>query len=295
PNESAKLFKNRRSREEVLKYLLVFGGVPKYLEEINLKQSFNQNMNSLCFSVNSSMIKEIDKIFYAQFRDAEIYVQIVRLLRDSLLTHTEIAAKCGKKSGGSLKKILQHLEDAEIIRAHFTFDRNWNAKYKKYKLSDEYLTFFFKYMNPYLKTIAAGEQSKLFEMMVESSFSVWLGFAFEKFCLKHAFYLAEKMGFADQVIAYAPYFRKEDEGFQIDLIYKRVDKVITICEMKYHAKPIGVSVVKEMERKINLLKKPRGFTVEKALISLYGPDKHLESMGYFDYSLTIDDIIDGAN
>jgi len=29
---------------------MVFGGVPKYLEQVNTNKSFNQNMNQLCFS-----------------------------------------------------------------------------------------------------------------------------------------------------------------------------------------------------------------------------------------------------
>ena len=40
----------RRSKEETIKYLMVFGGVPKYLEQVNTNKSFNQNMNQLCFS-----------------------------------------------------------------------------------------------------------------------------------------------------------------------------------------------------------------------------------------------------
>ena len=50
PEEASRMFRNKRSKEEVLKYLLVFGGVPKYLEEINLNRSFEQNINALLFS-----------------------------------------------------------------------------------------------------------------------------------------------------------------------------------------------------------------------------------------------------
>ncbi len=291
PHEVAKMLKNRRSKEEVLRYQLVFGGVPKYLEEINLDRSFNQNMNTLCFSADSAMLKEIEKIFYSQFRLPENYIRIINLLKDSLLSLNEIALKLGKTSGGSLREALSHLENAEIISSFIPFDKGWSTKFRKYRLFDEYLIFYYKFMAPHIQIISEGVQKKLFEMITKDKFNVWLGFAFERFCLKQAFYLAEKMGFSDQVIAYGPFFSKKVESFQIDLIYKRIDNVITVCEVKHHSKEITPAVILQMERKISLLNIPRGFTVEKALISLYGPDKALHESEYFNYHLAIDDII----
>jgi len=291
PDEAAELFMKKRSKEEILKYQLIFGGVPKYLEETDINKSFNQNINALCFSANSLMIKEIEKIFYSQFRKAENYIRIINLLKNSLLSLNDIALKLGKISGGSLKQSIEHLENAEIIKSYISFDRGWKTKFRKYRLSDEFLIFYFKFMEPHLNIILQGEQNRLFELITKDNLSVWMGFAFERFCVKHGFYLAQKMGFADQVIAYGPLFSRKNEQFQIDMIYKRTDNVITICEVKYHANNLSTSIIREMERKRSLLKLPRGFTLEKALISLYGPDRHLKESGYFNNHITIDDII----
>jgi hypothetical protein len=40
PDEGVFLFKKKRSKDEILKYLMLLGGVPKYLEEIDLNISF---------------------------------------------------------------------------------------------------------------------------------------------------------------------------------------------------------------------------------------------------------------
>jgi len=121
----------------------------------------------------------------------------------------------------------------------------------------------------------------------------WLGFAFERFCHKHAGSIAQKMDFADEVIQAGPLFGKNDERFQIDLIYKRIDNVVVVCEIKYSINEIPTTVIPEVQRKCGLLKVPRGFTIQKALISLYGPDKSLAGSRYFDHSVTIKDIFDG--
>jgi hypothetical protein len=67
--------------------------------------------------------------------------------------------------------------------------------------------------------------------------------------------------------------------------------VITICEIKFHNEKIGTKIIPEMEKKCNLLKIPRGYTLEKSLISLYGQDDALKDSGYFDYNVTLDDVI----
>lgn len=292
PNEAAIFFANKRSKEEVLKFLMVFGGVPRYLEEINLNRSFNQNINSLCFSKNGLMVDEINKIFYSQFKEAETYLKIVTALKGRLLTFKEIAEKTGKGSGGTLKKALELLINAELVDFYISIDKGWNSKFKKYRLGDEFLVFYFKYIEPNIRLIKAGDQTRLFEKISVDSLDVWLGFAFERFCLKHAGYLAEIMGFKDEILLASPYFRREEPGFQVDLVYKRTDKVIVACEIKFSNERISTKIIPEMENKCTALNIPRGYTLERALISLYGPDEALRDSCYFNHHVTGKEIID---
>jgi hypothetical protein len=290
PSESGLFFANKRSKEEILKYLMILGGVPKYLEEIDLNKSFNQNINRLCFENNSYLVNEISKIFYSQFKEAKTYLQIINVLKNNLFSFQEIANRIGKSSGGGLKYYLEQLENAEFITSYISFDRGWNTKFKKYRLSDEYLVFYFKYIEPNLKIIKQSPQTKLFEMLTSKSFTPWMEFAFERFCLKNAYELSNAMGFGSEVLVASPYFQKADERFQIDLIYQRTDQVITLCEIKYHTKTIDKQIIPQVERKVSLLPLPQGYTIEKALISLYGPSDALKQTRYFNHFVTIDDI-----
>jgi hypothetical protein len=291
PEEAARLLSKKRSREETLNYQLVFGGVPKYLEQINTSQSFNKNMNTLCFSPHGIMLKEVERIFYSQFREPRTYLKIINLLKNGIFSLSEISSKTKIPSGGGLKQYLKNLERAEMIRSYIPFDRSGNSKFKKYTLADEFLVFFFKYMGPNLRVIKESSSRRLFETLTQNSFDSWLGFAFERFCLKHAGLLALVMDFADDILLASPYFKKNDERFQIDLLYQRADRVITVCEIKHQNIKIGTNIIPEMQRKCALLKVPRGYALEKALISLYGPDNSLKDTGYFHHFVTLDDIL----
>jgi len=278
-----------------MKYIMVFGAVPKYLEQINTNKSFNQNMNVLCFSSQGIMVHEVDRIFYNQFREARTYLRIVNLLEDSIHSMGEISKKLKIASGGGLKQYLDNLELAEIIRPYTPLDRLETSKFKKYTLCDEYLLFYFKYIKPNIKTINESTSKKKFETLTGEGFKSWLGFSFERFCLKYSGTLARIMNFEDEVLLASPFFGRNDRKFQIDLLYKRADKVITICEIKHHNKKIGTKIIPEMERKCSLFKAPRGYTVEKALISLYGPDESLKNTDYFHHIVTLDDIFENVS
>ncbi|MCP4155114.1 MAG: AAA family ATPase [bacterium] len=290
-HEAALLFGGKRSKEEILKYLMVFGGVPKYLEEINLNRSFNQNMNRLCFSHHGPMVKEVERLFYSQFREVKIYKKIVELLKTGLFSLEEISRKMGFASGGGLKSYLDNLEQAEIIRTFIPFGKGIKSKFKKYTLFDEFLYFYLKYMEPNQRIMEEGNSDRLFETLTQESFDMWLGFAFERFCLRHSSQLAGLMGFRDNILLATPHFGKGDQKFQVDLLYQRSDRVITLCEIKHRNKPVTREIIPEVERKCRLLDIPTGYTLEKALISLYGPDESLKKEAYFHHSITLEDLV----
>lgn len=290
PPDVLSMLGKKRNKEEVLKYLLVFGGVPKYLEQINLNRSFNQNLNRLCFSSHGIMLKEVDRIFFNQFREVQSYARIVSFLSHGIFTFGEISKKTKISSGGGLRLYLENLEQAEIIRSFIPFDKGIKSKIKKYTLSDEYLFFYYKYIKSNERIISESSSKKLFETLTKEGFHSWLGFAFERFCIKHSGLLAGIMGFGDDVLIASPYFKKGDKAFQIDLMFKRADHVITICEIKYHNKKIGTKIIPEIEKKCSLIKVPRGYTLEKALISLHGPDNALKDSDFFNHYVNVDDI-----
>jgi len=75
-------------------------------------------------------------------------------------------------------------------------------------------------------------------------------------------------------------------GCQIDLIFKRSDQVLTVCEIKYHEALVEASVIAEFERKIAQLDQKK-WTIEKVLIAPHGASKVLEKSNYFHHILDL--------
>jgi hypothetical protein len=171
-------------------------------------------------------------------------------------------------------------------------DREANSKLKRYVLIDEYLCFYKKYIAPNRNAISNNSKGRqLFDRLVKPHWKPWLGFAFERFCMNNAEYLAERMSISDRILNYGPFFNKA-LGIQIDLLYKTHDKTLILCEMKFSEKKIELEIVPHIERKKEILKTHfNGFSIETALVSIHGPSKSLMLDKYFDHILTIEDLI----
>lgn len=289
PSESRALLVGRGDLE-VLKYLMIFGSVPKYLEEIDQSRSFEENLNSLCFKKNCFFINELDKVFYSQFREAQTYKKIIEALDTGNLSLAEIADKVKFSSGGGLKSYLSNLEQSGFIRVYTSIQQT-GKRNQKYKLFDEFLTFYFKFMKPHTRQITENTKQQLFNLLVKSKWQPWLGIAFENFCLKNAMVIAEAAGFAEEVESFGPLFGSKDKNFQIDLIYNRTHELTTVCEIKFYSNPIGTSIIPEVKSKIARLKKKRGQTIERMLIAPMGADKHLLATQYFHHVITLKELL----
>lgn len=107
------------------------------------------------------------------------------------------------------------------------------------------------------------------------------------------FFQTKQVSFLEgkEVTEAAPYFERQDKGFQIDLIFRRADNVITLCEIKSSADPIETKVIPEVEQKCKRFSLPKGYSLERALISFHGPSKALQEAEYFDYYVDLKQIL----
>lgn len=284
------MLRGMRSDDEVLRYLLVFGGIPKYLEEIDPRKSFAQNMNRLCFSRDGVMVSEIDRIFASQFRGTSTYKRIVSELLSGPKRLKDISEALDMCSSGGVKEYLDNLILADLVDVSVPLGRTESSKSKSYRISDEFLCFYTKFILPNLKLIRQETSGDLFARLSAKSLEPWLGLAFERFCLKNAGLLARTMGFGDHVVDWGSVTSREGAGFQIDLAFSRNDKVITLCEIKYWLEPVDASVIASMERKCALFKAARNVTVERALITAHGVEDSLQKAGYFHHIVTLNDL-----
>ena len=88
---------------------------------------------------------------------------------------------------------------------------------------------------------------------------------------------------------------KAQSGSRMNAVFDRADDVLTVCEMKYSAGPVGIEVISSMKRKIGWLQPvTAGKTIQPVLIVRERPSQALIDQGYFYKIIEARDFLDGV-
>jgi AAA+ ATPase superfamily predicted ATPase len=284
--------------QELMDTYLTVGGIPEYLKYIKKESSSYLAICKESFVSGGFFTDEYERIFTSSLSKNEHYLKIIEYLaKRKFATRDEILNFLKLKSGGSISLVLQDLEDCGFIEQISPLGSKDTTTLCLYSIKDAYLQFYFKFIKPLNSKIEEG-QFKEFPMLALSmeTYRKWLGFSFERWCRRINHQIAKKIGFSAIQYESGSYFKRknknnQDESFQIDLLYKRADRVLTICEVKYTSAPVGVSVIKEVEKKLELLADKKRLSIHKVLISANGVDKSLQNKAYFDQIFTLEDLL----
>lgn len=284
----------RRSLKESLEAYLCVGGVPSYLELFDEKKSLILNLQQLGFHPQGYLFHDFEKIFTSHFGKNPLYRKIIMNLADRrFMTRHQIISEEYETSGGRVTEYLEELILADFIEKYQPLDREEFTKLCRYQILDNYLQFYFRFLFPQRKKIEQGYFLKRPpNLCVSPNYRVWIGLAFERFCSHNHDLLAEKLGFSAVDYQSGSYFRREDQktGYQVDLLFLRADRVMTLCEVKYQNRPIGKEVIASVQKKIESISLGDNRFIEPVLVTASLPTKELINEGFFTRILTLEDI-----
>ena len=279
---------NQLSSYDKFKFLSICGGIPRYLEEWQSASSVDQNINRMCFNQSGILFNEFDQIFYDSLSsEAEIYKRIILTLLNSPLEREIIAKKLDRVPGGDLSDYLDNLVSSGFVSRDYTWhikDRK-NSKLSQYRLSDNYLRFYLKYIKPHENTIKSGKY-KVQSLSNLSAWSTIIGLQFENLVIsnKESIYKILNIN-SDEVEIDGPFFQRattKTKGCQIDFLIQTKTAVLYACEVKFSRNEIKTNIISEMKNKLSTLSVPRRFSCLPVLIHVNGVhDKVIDSNYFF--------------
>ncbi|MES2199156.1 MAG: ATP-binding protein [Chlamydiota bacterium] len=290
-SESSEFFGNQRNRissYEKFKMLSVTGGIPKYLEEIISTQSTEDNIQRLCFQSNGLLFREFDQIFSDLFsKKAFAYKNIVTTLTNASKTLDEICEKLKIEKSGFISKCLDNLALSGFIQE----DCTWNiftkaeSQLKKFRLKDNYLRFYLRYIETNKDKIA----KDLFETKSFMYMPGWesvMGLQFENLVVNNLKSLCKILRIEMvEIVNAGPFFQRATQrvkGCQIDLLIQTCHNTLYVCEIKFSTSEVKNSVIEEMEKKIENLSAPKGFSIRPVLIHVNGVSHSVKESGLFN-------------
>ena len=248
------------NQQQVLDLYMVLGGVPHYLRHLDKSLSVAQNIDALCFRKDGLLFHEFDRLFASLFAHGEVHEQIIRAIakKKEGITREELLHTLKQKGGGTFNKRLGELESAGFIEKFIPFGKS--NKYYSVKIIDEYTLFFLSWIDP-LKRKGALRGNKNYWLVSSQDprRNVWSGYAFEAICLKHVNQIIRALGLesvAKEIGSwrYVPKKGTKQEGAQIDLLITRIDKAVTLCEIKYSNSKISITkqYARELAKKVQV-------------------------------------------
>ncbi len=282
------------SRYDIVRCYMIMGGIPYYLSLLNNKLSLSQNIDSLFFSEGCELWDEFEHLYRTLFTNSESYIKVVEALsaKTGGLTRKEIVESTKLKNNGDLTKILDNLILSGFIRA-----TNFYKKKKKdtmFQLCDYYTAFYMKYIKDNY-----GKDEHYWSNSTDTpARRTWEGLVFEQVCKDHVYAVKNKLGISGILSEESAWFVRADskngiEGAQIDLIIKRRDHVVTICEIKFSSGQY--TITKEYD--LNLRNKVEAFrlatkcndSIQLVMLTTYGV-KNNEYSSLIQNQVIMDDL-----
>jgi len=289
-------FLPKRSQREIMNAYLTIGGIPEYLKRIKNSSSLLLGISKNCFERNAYFSTEYKKIFISSLSGNKYYKTIIDLLsKRHFMTRPDIAKALKISSGGQLTDLLNDLVICGFIAKYTPYHQKISSLLTRYCIQDRYLDFYFKFIAPISENISQGNYDENpIQALDVSRYQKWLGFAFERYCRDNHTKIAKILEFSGVRYRHGVFFNrntdKVDPGFQIDLAFDRADHVITLCEIKYLQRKVGVEVISEFEQKIALMAISPKTSIQKVLISIEGASESLIARAYFDRFITLEDL-----
>ncbi len=281
----------RGSAQEKFTVLSVTGGVPWYLEQINPVLTASENIRKLCFVPDGLFVDEFKYIFHDLFgKRLPICKKIVESLKDGAKEYDEICQLVQYPSGGPLSDYLEDLITSGFLEREYTWSlkTGQESKQSKYRIRDNYIRYYLKYILPTLRKIKKG----LFKTTSPAALPGWesvMGLQFENLALHNRALIWKALGIRPEDIVFEnPYFQSKTSkqtGCQIDYLIQTRYKNLYVCEIKFSLKPIASDVIEEMKAKLDALKVPKGVACLPVLVHVNGVAKAVQEKEFFFHTL----------
>lgn len=262
------------TRNQILQYYMIFGGVPFYWSFLKKGLSLNQNIDAILFEQNAPLKSEFQYLYASIFKNPEVYLKIIKVLGTKKvgMTREEIIDNAKIPNSGDLSVKLDELESCGFVRKYFAF--GMKTKNALYQLIDNFTLFCYRFLQEY-----PTDEHFWSNQINTPSVNNWQGLAFERVCLEHIPQIKIKLGISGVRTEVNSWYCKKDEekgifGSQIDLLIARNDQIINLCEMKYSATEFTLkdtddeSMRKKISDLINITKTKSA--VYPTLVTTYG-------------------------
>ncbi len=257
----------------------VWGGVPRYWELRENRDSLENALWHNVLSVNGALYEEPAKLFQDDVKDIVKISTIMSYIGTGANRLSEIATRCNEPAT-NLSRPLKKLIDLGFIEKDVPFGSDEkNAKKSLYKIADPFMAFYYQFVVPNRSFIELGRRLPV-EQALSAHFSEYVSVQWEKLCRNAV------TGNIVNGVVYGKARRwwgavmdvnRKPEQVEFDVVAESLDKkTLLVGECKWTAQENGERLTSELLRKAELLPFAKNHTIVPVL---FLKDKPKEDVG----------------
>ena len=286
------------SSRDIFDILSVTGGVPRYLEEVDPGLTAEENIRRMCFETSGELYKDFDAIFNPLYgEESELKRKMLVALSEEPLSACELGKKFALAKNGRIARLLRELKDGGFITddPRLNPETGEQARVSKYRLRDNYIRFYLKYIAPRKLQIETGT----YRFATLASLPDWtavMGLQFENLIVNNAMAFIPLLHLGSATIESVAPYRKtrklpngDKESVQIDLLIQ-TPRTAYVVEVK-RKKEIGHEIISEMEAKLAKLPLRKGLSPRPVLIYDGEVDPSVTGTAFFDAVINAADLL----
>jgi len=176
----------RMSIEDCIAVNAVIGGVPKYLKLWDDRKTVAYNIKQLFLVENAPLYAEAEAILKLELRELAAYNAILAAMASGKNKLNDIYERTAF-SRAKISVYLKNLIKLDIVEKVFSADTDSNENVKKglYRVRDNFLNFWYRFVFPNQSMIAIGQGEWVFDGRIKEDFFAYQRESFSQLCLEY--------------------------------------------------------------------------------------------------------------
>lgn len=251
--KDARLFYPSFQLEDQVRAYAVYGGTPAYLNTLQSQKTLRENILDGILSRGSFLYDEVRFVLQQELREPRNYFAILQAIAAGRTRLNEIKQATGIEGVTAYLEPLQQLHLVERL-VPVTETQPQKSRRGIYRLKDNYLRFWFRYVHPNRSQLERGGAQIVLENRVLPEIDHFSSQTFEQICQQFFWQsgLSGKLSFVPTNIG--KWWRTNEE---IDLVALG-EKDAILVECKWTGKPVGTDILADLERKTQSVKPEMG-------------------------------------
>ena len=256
----------------------VWGGVPRYWELRENRNSLDDALWHNILSVNGTFYEEPVKLFQDDVKDIVKTSTVMSYIGSGANRLSEIAARCNEPAT-NLSRPLKKLINLGFLEKDIPFGiEEKNAKKSLYKIADPFMAFYYQFVVPNRSFIELGRRLPL-EQALAAHFSEYVSMHWEKLCRDAVTgNMVNGIVYGKAKRWWGPILNKDKKPEQVefDVIAESLDKkYLLVGECKWTSQENGKQLTAELLRKAQMLPFAKNYKILPVLFLKNAPKDDL--------------------